>query len=161
VVLGARDGARVAVADGAAAAGADVAGGAATGMEIGAARSTAAGAAGVTDAASTIEGLPARSGSTAATVVTARSAMSAPRPKAANLDCMAAAPALGPGRRARVVLSSVAALCGRTVEPPWRLRGGLAAGVEASALCDIRPSTVKRHLADLRARSGLTTEQLI
>lgn len=24
-----------------------------------------------------------------------------------------------------------------------------------------RPSTVKRHLADLRARSGLTTEQLI
>ena len=25
----------------------------------------------------------------------------------------------------------------------------------------IRPSTVKRHLADLRARSGLTTEQLI
>jgi predicted ArsR family transcriptional regulator len=25
----------------------------------------------------------------------------------------------------------------------------------------IRPSAVKRHLADLRARSGLTTEQLI
>jgi predicted ArsR family transcriptional regulator len=25
----------------------------------------------------------------------------------------------------------------------------------------IRPSTVKRHLADLRARSGLSTEQLI
>jgi hypothetical protein len=25
----------------------------------------------------------------------------------------------------------------------------------------IRPSTVKRHLADLRARSGRTTEQLI
>ena len=25
----------------------------------------------------------------------------------------------------------------------------------------IRPSTAKRHLADLRARSGLTTEQLI
>jgi hypothetical protein len=26
---------------------------------------------------------------------------------------------------------------------------------------NIRPSTVKRHLADLRARSGLSTEQLI
>jgi len=25
----------------------------------------------------------------------------------------------------------------------------------------VRPSTAKRHLADLRARSGLTTEQLI
>ena len=31
----------------------------------------------------------------------------------------------------------------------------------AAALLGIRPSTVKRHLADLRARSGLTTEQLI
>jgi len=31
----------------------------------------------------------------------------------------------------------------------------------AARLSDIRPSTVKRHLADLRARSGLTTEQLI
>ena len=31
----------------------------------------------------------------------------------------------------------------------------------AAALIGIRPSTVKRHLADLRARSGLTTEQLI
>ena len=31
----------------------------------------------------------------------------------------------------------------------------------AAALLAIRPSTVKRHLADLRARSGLTTEQLI
>ena len=28
-------------------------------------------------------------------------------------------------------------------------------------LVGIRPSTVKRHLADLRARSGLTTGQLI
>lgn len=28
-------------------------------------------------------------------------------------------------------------------------------------LVGIRPSTAKRHLADLRARSGLTTEQLI
>jgi len=40
----------------------------------------------------------------------------------------------------------------------------LAAGgsvSDAAALVGIRPSTVKRHLADLRARSGLTTEQLI
>jgi len=28
---------------------------------------------------------------------------------------------------------------------------------EAAALVGIRPSTAKRHLADLRARSGLTT----
>jgi predicted ArsR family transcriptional regulator len=32
---------------------------------------------------------------------------------------------------------------------------------DAAALVGIRPSTVKRHLADLRARLGLTTEQLI
>jgi predicted ArsR family transcriptional regulator len=31
----------------------------------------------------------------------------------------------------------------------------------AAELVGIKPSTVKRHLADLRARSGLTTEQLI
>jgi len=29
---------------------------------------------------------------------------------------------------------------------------------DAAELVGIRPSTVKRHLADLRARSGLTTE---
>ena len=34
-------------------------------------------------------------------------------------------------------------------------------GQDAADLVGIRPSTVKRHLADLRARSGLTTEQLI
>ena len=33
--------------------------------------------------------------------------------------------------------------------------------VEAAGLAGVRPGTVKRHLADLRARSGLTTEQLI
>jgi predicted ArsR family transcriptional regulator len=33
--------------------------------------------------------------------------------------------------------------------------------VGAARIVGIRPSTVKRHLADLRARSGLTTEQLI
>ena len=32
---------------------------------------------------------------------------------------------------------------------------------DAAAHVGIRPSTAKRHLADLRARSGLTTEQLI
>lgn len=32
---------------------------------------------------------------------------------------------------------------------------------DAAELVGIRPRTVKRHLADLRARSGLTTEQLI
>ena len=32
---------------------------------------------------------------------------------------------------------------------------------KAAALVGIRPGTAKRHLADLRARSGLTTEQLI
>jgi hypothetical protein len=33
--------------------------------------------------------------------------------------------------------------------------------VSAAEAVGIRPSTAKRHLADLRARSGLTTEQLI
>ena len=33
--------------------------------------------------------------------------------------------------------------------------------LDAAELVGIRPSTVKRHLADLRARSGLSTEQLI
>lgn len=37
--------------------------------------------------------------------------------------------------------------------------GGSA--TDAAELVGIRPSTVKRHLADLRARSGLSTEQLI
>ena len=32
---------------------------------------------------------------------------------------------------------------------------------DAAKLVSIRPGTVKRHLADLRARSGLSTEQLI
>ena len=32
---------------------------------------------------------------------------------------------------------------------------------DAAQLVGIRPSPVKRHLADLRARSGLTTEQFI
>ena len=32
---------------------------------------------------------------------------------------------------------------------------------DAAQLVGIRPSTAKRHLADLRARTGLSTEQLI
>jgi DNA-binding NarL/FixJ family response regulator len=32
---------------------------------------------------------------------------------------------------------------------------------DAADLVGIQPSTVKRHLADLRSRMGLTTEQLI
>ncbi len=32
---------------------------------------------------------------------------------------------------------------------------------DAAEIVGIRPSTVKRHLADLRARSGLTTAELI
>jgi DNA-binding NarL/FixJ family response regulator len=32
---------------------------------------------------------------------------------------------------------------------------------DAAKLVGIQPSTVKRHLADLRSRMGLTTEQLI
>jgi len=31
----------------------------------------------------------------------------------------------------------------------------------AAARAGVRPSTAKRHLADLRARTGLSTEQLI
>ena len=52
--------------------------------------------------------------------------------------------------------------------PTQRQRDVLAAYVsaggsvtDAARLVGIRPGTVKRHLADLRARSGLTTEQLI
>ena len=37
--------------------------------------------------------------------------------------------------------------------------GGSVSGAATSI--GIRPSTAKRHLADLRARTGLTTEQLI
>jgi hypothetical protein len=37
--------------------------------------------------------------------------------------------------------------------------GGSVPG--AAELVGIRPSTAKRHLADLRAKSGLSTEQLI
>lgn len=54
----------------------------------------------------------------------------------------------------------------RGVLPPQATRRQmdvLAAGGSVHDAAELvgRPSTVKRHLADLRARSGLTTEQLI
>jgi hypothetical protein len=51
-----------------------------------------------------------------------------------------------------------------TPAPVKALAAYVAAGVsvpKAAELAGIRPGTVKRHLADLRARLGLTTEQLI
>jgi DNA-binding NarL/FixJ family response regulator len=52
----------------------------------------------------------------------------------------------------------------RTARQVDVLRAFVASGgsvPDAAARVGIRPSTAKRHLADLRARSGLTTEQLI
>lgn len=46
-----------------------------------------------------------------------------------------------------------------TVLAAYVAAGGSVA--DAARLVGIQPSTVKRHLADLRARSGFTTEQLI
>ena len=37
----------------------------------------------------------------------------------------------------------------------------VAGGSVGDAAVGVRPSTAKRHLADLRVRSGLSTEQLI
>lgn len=57
------------------------------------------------------------------------------------------------------------ALSRRATPRQWTvLAAYVAAGgsvQDAAKLVGIRPGTVKRHLADLRARSGLTTEQLI
>jgi hypothetical protein len=49
----------------------------------------------------------------------------------------------------------------RQVDVPaaFVVAGGSVAG--AAQAVGVRPSTAKRHLADLRARSGLTSEQLI
>ena len=52
----------------------------------------------------------------------------------------------------------------RTARQVDVLAAFVAAGVsvsDAASRVGIRPSTAKRHLADLRTRSGLTTEQLI
>ena len=55
----------------------------------------------------------------------------------------------------------------RRLPPTVRQKAALAAFVSAGSVrgasraIGVAPSTVKRHLADLRARTGLTTEQLI
>ncbi len=52
----------------------------------------------------------------------------------------------------------------RTARQVEVLAAFVAAGgsvLAAAQVVGIRPSTAKRHLADLRARSGLTTQQLI
>jgi predicted ArsR family transcriptional regulator len=59
----------------------------------------------------------------------------------------------------RGALSSQATQRQMDVLAAYVAAGGSVA--DAAGLVRIRPSTVKRHLADLRARSGLTTEQLI
>jgi predicted ArsR family transcriptional regulator len=41
------------------------------------------------------------------------------------------------------------------------MRSGRGSVPDAAELVGIQPSTLKRHLADLRVRMGLTTEQLI
>ena len=59
----------------------------------------------------------------------------------------------------RGALSTRATQCQMDVLAAFVEAGGSVA--DAAELVGIRPSTAKRHLADLRARSGLTTEQLI
>lgn len=49
--------------------------------------------------------------------------------------------------------------CQREVHAAYVAADGSVA--DSAQLAGIRPGTLKRHLADLRARSGLTTEQLI
>ena len=73
------------------------------------------------------------------------------------------------GRRGQAVGMSDGYLRGSISRPATQrqmdvLAAFVAAGgsvPDAAKLVGVRPSTVKRHLADLRARSGLTTEQLI
>ena len=59
----------------------------------------------------------------------------------------------------RGVLSRPATQGQRDVLAAFVAAGGSVLG--AADLVGIRPSTAKRHLAGLRARSGLTAEQLI
>jgi hypothetical protein len=59
----------------------------------------------------------------------------------------------------RGALSRLATPCQMDVLAAFVAAGGSVQ--DAAQLVGIRPSTVKRHLADLRARSGLSTEQLI
>lgn len=76
-------------------------------------------------------------------------------------------PGRGAGRGARRPLRACAPRGDQSVQrltgvgedsTPRRVYCGLS---RATEVVSIRPSTVKRHLADLRARSGLSTEQLI
>jgi predicted ArsR family transcriptional regulator len=59
----------------------------------------------------------------------------------------------------RGALSPQATHCQMDVLAAYVAAGGSVQDV--AELVGIRPSTAKRHLADLRARSGLTTEQMI
>jgi predicted ArsR family transcriptional regulator len=59
----------------------------------------------------------------------------------------------------RGALSPHATQCQMDVLADYVAAGGSVA--HAAEAVGIRPSTAKRQLADLRARSGLTTEQLI
>jgi len=71
--------------------------------------------------------------------------------------------------RRRISASNAGYLrCALSPQPTQRQIDVLAAFVavggsvaSTAEFAGIRPSTAKRHLADLRARSGLTTEQLI
>jgi hypothetical protein len=71
------------------------------------------------------------------------------------------------GREPAMVLALVQAVIALVVAFGLQvdvLAAFVAAGgsvADAAARVGVRPSTAKRHLADLRARSGLTTEQLI
>ncbi len=69
-----------------------------------------------------------------------------------------------PGGRHEGRVPARRAVDARDPAPLEVLAAFVAAGGSVSAaarVVGIRPSTAKRHLADLRARSGLTTEQLI
>jgi hypothetical protein len=50
---------------------------------------------------------------------------------------------------------------GLPFDPPRPAPAAGGSVTDAAELVGIRPGTIKRHLAALRARSGLTTEQLI
>jgi len=77
---------------------------------------------------------------------------------------MASQPGIFLGREPAMVLALVQAVVALVVAFGLRLSAdqiGAILAVTAAARVGVRPSSAKRHLADLRARSGLTTEQLI
>jgi len=49
----------------------------------------------------------------------------------------------------------------RQIDAPAAFVAAGGSVVAAAQMAGVRPGTAKRHLADLRARSGLTTGQLI